>query len=314
MTGAVITLGEAMGLFRSAEIGSLAQVSDFRLSIGGAESNVAIGLARLGTPVTWIGRLGADSIGERIVRELRAENVAVEVTFDETAPTGLMLKEQRTPDATRVMYYRSAGAGARLAPEHLPAGLIENARLLHVTGITAALSPTALAALNAAIDRANAANVPVSFDVNHRATLWLDRDARDVYRSIAARATIVFAGLDEAALLAESSTPLGLAEAIARLGPSQVIIKLGSEGCLALVDGVAYECDAISIRPLDTVGAGDAFVAGYLAELLAGLPVADRLATAVRTGAFACLGPGDWESYPRRSELSLLEASDPVAR
>ena len=226
----------------------------------------------------------------------------------------MMLKEQRTPEATRVIYYRSAGAGARLAPEHLPAGVIEQADLLHVTGITAALSDTARAALDAAIDRAVAAGVPVSFDVNHRASLWRGRDASEVYRSIARRSTIVFAGLDEAAMLSDGADAAALAAGIASLGPSQVVVKLGEDGCLALVDGEVHERAAISIRPLDTVGAGDAFVAGYLAELLAGLPVAQRLTTAVRTGAFACLGPGDWESYARRSELGLLEASDPVAR
>lgn len=310
----VVTLGETMGLFRAAEIGSLTQVSDFRLSIGGAESNVAIGLARLGTAATWIGRVGRDGIGDRIARELRAENVTAAITVDDDAPTGIMLKEQRTPESTRVIYYRSAGAGARFAPDDLPGGLIENASLLHVTGITAALSSTALATINAAVDRAVAADVPVSFDVNHRASLWRGRDAREVYRSLAQRATIVFAGLDEATLLADGSTAAELAEAISLLGPSQVIIKLGADGCLALVDGDLHECAAISIRALDTVGAGDAFVAGYLAELLADLPVTDRLATAVRTGAFACLGPGDWESYPTRAELSLLDASDPVAR
>lgn len=314
MSGGVVTLGETMGLFRSTEIGSLAQVSDFRLSVGGAESNVAIGLARLGTPATWIGRVGADGIGERVIRELRAENVTARVTIDDCAPTGVMLKERRTPDFTSVIYYRSRGAGAKLNAADIPAGAIERASLLHVTGITAALSDSAHGALESAIVRANAAGVDVSFDVNHRTSLWVGRDASEIYRSIAARSKIVFAGLDEARLLADGETPLALAEGIASLGPSQVVIKLGADGCFALIDGVAHECDAISIRPLDTVGAGDAFVAGYLAELLAGLPIADRLATAVRTGAFACLGPGDWESYARRSELALLNAADPVAR
>jgi 2-dehydro-3-deoxygluconokinase len=93
-----------------------------------------------------------------------------------------------------------------------------------------------------------------------------------------------------------------------------VIIKLGPDGCLALIDGVEYSRDAVRISPVDTVGAGDAFVAGYLAEFLAGLPVADRLTTAVKTGAFACLNTGDWEGFARRSELALLDAGEPVTR
>ena len=108
--------------------------------------------------------------------------------------------------------------------------------------------------------------------------------------------------------------PLHLARAIAELGPSQVIVKLGASGCAAVIDGEELRVAAIPIIPLDTVGAGDAFVAGYLHELLNGSTPAARLETAVRAGAFACLGPGDWESLPTRADLALLDASDPVVR
>ena len=129
-------------------------------------------------------------------------------------------------------------------------------------------------------------------------------------------ATIVFAGLDEAQLLLGSELDAAAAaDAIAALGPTQVVIKLGADGCLALIDGVRHDVPAVAVQVVDTVGAGDAFVAGYLAELLAGLPAEARLATAVTTGAFACTSPGDWEGYPRRDQLGLLDPSpDPVTR
>lgn len=311
--GSVVTIGETMGLFRATSVGSLAQVSDFHLGIGGAESNVAIGLARLGVASTWIGRVGRDGVGERVLRELRAEGVNLATVIDQDARTGLMVKERLTPVNTSVTYYRSGSAGSRLSPDDLPEGLIEGAAVLHVSGITPALSRSAANTITAAIDRAVAAGVAVSFDVNHRATLWADHPA-EVYREIASRATIVFAGDEEANLIVEGATPAELATAIARLGPSQVIIKLGPEGCLALIDSAVHSVAAIPITALDTVGAGDAFVAGYLAELVAGSPPETRLATAVRTGAFACLGPGDWESYARSDELRLLDGGDPVAR
>jgi 2-dehydro-3-deoxygluconokinase len=101
---------------------------------------------------------------------------------------------------------------------------------------------------------------------------------------------------------------------VAGLGPSQVIIKLGAEGCVALADGRTYHQGAIPIRVLDTVGAGDAFVGGYLAELLNGESMEQRLLTAVKTGAYACLNSGDWEGMPRRTELTLLGAAEPVSR
>lgn len=314
MTARVVTLGETMALVRAAGVGSLATESDMRLGIGGAESNVAIALSRLGTPATWVGRVGADPLGERVLREIRAEGVDARAVVDPAAPTGLMIKESRTPTSTRVLYYRAGSAGSRLSPEDLAAADIPNAGLLHVSGITPSLSESAAATIDAAIDEAVSAGVPVSFDVNHRASLWADRDSGAVYRRIAQRATIVFAGDDEARLLVDADSPSALAQGIAALGPREVVIKLGAHGCLALIDGVEHEQDAVRITPVDTVGAGDAFVAGYLAERLAGLPAADRLRTAVRTGAFACLNTGDWEGYARRAELTLLDGGDPVTR
>jgi 2-dehydro-3-deoxygluconokinase len=310
----VVTLGETMGLFRATSVGSLAHVSDFTLGIGGAESNVAIALARLGTPARWIGRVGADSIGRRVLRELRAEGLDVIGIVDSSAPTGIMVKEQRTNDATRVQYYRAGSAGSRLTEDDLAQADIAHAALLHVTGITPALSDSAHAAVLAAIATAQNAGVPVSFDVNHRSSLW-SRDAASTYRDLASRANIVFAGEDEARILfPNAATPSELAKAIAELGPSQVLIKRGAAGCVALVDKVNYVREAIPVRAVDTVGAGDAFVAGYLAELLAGLPVAARLTTAVILGAFACLNSGDWEGFPMREELGLLSQSEPVER
>lgn len=312
--GGLVTLGESMGLFRPHAVGSLATESEFNLTIGGAESNVAIGVSRLGGRATWIGSVGNDSLGDRVLRELRAEGVHVHAAVSSTARTGLMVKERRTPALTRVAYYRTASAGSQLSPEHLERGLIANAQVLHVSGITPALSDTAAAAVNRAVELARDAGVLVSFDVNHRATLWGSDVAAPVYRQLAAASDIVFAGEDEAAMLVGVGPPSQLAHRVAELGVSQVLIKRGEDGCLALVDGVEYETAAVRINPVDTVGAGDAFVAGYLAELLEGRDVPSRLHTAVRTGAFACLGPGDWESYPTRAELGLLDGGDPVSR
>lgn len=310
----LVTLGETMGLFRARGIGSLAHESEFILGIGGAESNVAIGVVRLGGAATWIGRVGADSMGERIVRELRGEGLTLRAVIDTDAATGLMIKERRTAAHTRVRYYRHESAGSRLTVSDLDESLIRTAGVLHVTGITPALSPSAAAAVDAAIDMAVDAGVAVSFDVNHRESLWSGLDARAVYRRLAARSTVVFAGEDEAALLVGEGTPSEVAARLSDLGPRTVIIKRGADGCLAHVDGREHEVPAIPIDPVDTVGAGDAFVAGYLVEALAGEPLERRLGTAVRAGAFACLGPGDWESLARRDELSILDGGDPVSR
>lgn len=311
----VVTLGETMALLHNDTPGRLAHASGLQLGVGGAESNVAIALVRLGTPASWIGRVGADSLGERVLRELRAEGVDLHATVDPHAATGLMLKERRTVDAARVWYYRTGSAGSRLGPEDVPAQLIAGSALLHVTGITTALSPTAHSAVLHAVRLAREAGVPVSFDVNHRDSLWYGRDAGTVYRELAQAVSIVFAGEDEARLLAPAASGVSeLAASIASLGPAQVIIKLGEAGCHARIDGREHTQPAVPVRVVDTVGAGDAFVAGYLAELVDGKDAPTRLRTAVTTGAFACTTAGDWEGLPRREDLALLTAGDPVTR
>jgi 2-dehydro-3-deoxygluconokinase len=315
--GGLVTLGETMGLLTPETPGPLHHARGLRLSIAGAESNVAIGVRRLGGAATWIGRVGADEVGDLLLRELRAEDVGTRVVRD-AAPTGLMLKTIRAAGITRVTYYRTASAGSRLSPDDLDEALIAGAGVLHVTGITPALGAGPAAAVQAAIEIAAGAGVPVSLDVNYRSALWDQAAASGCLRELARRADVVFAGEDEAALLTADSagpaSPVALARAIAADGPAQVIIKRGAAGCTAVIDGVVLEQPAVPVLAVDPVGAGDAFVAGYLAELLAGRPPAVRLATAVAAGAFAVTVSGDWEGLPHRADLALLHARGDVIR
>lgn len=311
----VVTLGETMALIRADQPGPLAHTPALGLGIGGAESNVAIGLARLGTDVAWCGRVGDDALGVLVQREIRAEGVQTHVRVDPDAPTGLMIKERRTPATQKVAYYRAGSAGSRLTPDDVPAGIVEDADLLHVSGISAALSSSARATLLDAVDRARSAGVWVSFDVNHRASLWSAAEAGTFSRDLLERVDLVFAGEDEAALVVGPHRRAEDAAAeLAALGPREVVVKRGAQGALSLVDGEVHIAPAVPVDVVDTVGAGDAFVAGYLAERVAGGSPAARLALGVTTGAFVCLTPGDWEGLPRRAELSLLTDREPVRR
>lgn len=311
----VVTLGETMALMKAESPGPLAHVSSLSLGVGGAESNFAIALRRLDTSVTWIGRVGADSLGDLVQREIAAEGVVTLAFRDPGAPTGLMIKERRTTDALRVWYYRAGSAGSRLDRADVPTDRIAGAKLLHVTGITLGLSDSARDAVHHAVDCARRLGVLVSFDLNYRSALWPAEEAASRFADIIAKADLVFAGDAEAAMVVgESDDPLELAHRIADLGPTQSVIKLGADGCVAAVDGRDYRQPAVRVNAVDSVGAGDAFVAGYVSELVAGADVQTRLQTAVRVGAFACLVPGDWEGMPRRSELALLDATEPVSR
>ncbi len=173
---AVVTVGETMVLLDAPASGRLGPA--LPVGIGGAESNVAIGLARLGVDCTWVSRVGDDALGTFVAREIRAEGVRVIATRDPAAPTGLMVKEHRGGRPSRVRYYRAGSAASRLSPADVDAVAdeIAAADVLHLTGITAALGASPLAAVERAIAVARAAGTVVSFDVNHRATLWSDAD------------------------------------------------------------------------------------------------------------------------------------------
>lgn len=311
----VVTFGETMALVSADKHGPLQHSAALSLGIGGSESNVAIALRRLGVEVTWVGKVGEDPFGDLVIREIRAEGVRVVESRDPEAPTGLMVKERRSVNETRIWYYRAGSAGSRLTVDEFDFELVRSAALLHVTGISPALSPSMAEVTAEAIRVARACGVTVSFDLNYRGKLWTRDQAADAYRQIIPQADLVFGGDDEVAIaLGSTDTPLAMAHRLIDLGAREAVVKLGAMGAVAVVDGQEYTRAAIPIDPVDTVGAGDAFVAGYLAEFLKGESVPQRLTTAVQVGAYACLVPGDWEGLPKRVELGGLAAAEPVAR
>jgi 2-dehydro-3-deoxygluconokinase len=311
--GGLVTVGETMGLLVQATPGTPRNGEPMCFGIGGSESNVAIGVRRLGVPAAWIGRVGDDPAGALILRELRAEQVRTVAAVD-PAPTGLMIRWRPTALHGRVEYHRCASAGAQLRAGDVPDALVAGAGVFHATGITLALGAGPAAAVAHGLAVARAAGVPVSFDLNYRRALWTEAEAAPALTAAARQADVVFAGIDEAAIVAGTTDPLAAALALEALGPRQVLIKLGADGCLARIDGATQVLPAPPVTVVDTVGAGDAFVAGYLAELVGGAPPARRLATAVAAGAWAVTVAGDWEGMPDRRSLALLELTEPVIR
>ncbi|MGX6449292.1 sugar kinase [Patulibacter sp. S7RM1-6] len=304
----LVTLGETLVLLSAPEVGPLRHAHELRLGVGGSESNVAIGVRRLGVPAAWIGRVGDDELGEVVLRTLRAEGVDVRhAVVDPEVPTSLMLKERRTAATARVTYYRRDGPGARLSPEDVPEEAIRAAGVLHLSGITLALSPSAREAARHAATVARDAGVPVSFDVNYRAALWTPAEARDAVLEFAGRCDHLFVGDDEAALLGLDGTVERTARALRERGPEVVVVKRGKDGAVALVDDDLVDVPPVPVHAVDAVGAGDAFDAGYLAGLLEGRPVAERLTTAAACGAYAVTVAGDWEGLPEPADLRLLD-------
>jgi 2-dehydro-3-deoxygluconokinase len=306
----VITFGETMALFSANETGHLRNVPNWRLGIGGAESNLAVGLRRLGVDADWSGRVGDDVLGELIVHTLRAEGLQLRsVTVDRDAPTGLMLKERRTGTWTRVHYFRTGSAGSRLGPGDIDIEAMQNARVLHVTGITMALSDTARSAVDKAVTAARDAGVTVSLDLNYRSALWSEETAAPALRTLAGRADILFATGQEARMLTGDLPPDQATQALQSLGPHEVIIKRAADGAVARVGHAFLQSPSVRVSAVDSVGAGDAFAAGYLAQRLRSASPEACLRSANEAGAFAVSARGDWEALAFTAELELLRHS-----
>ncbi|WP_443057136.1 sugar kinase [Streptomyces sp. NBC_00669] len=305
----VLTFGETMAALRAR--GPLLLGGSLDLSVAGAESNVAIGLARLGHRVRWAGLTGADEFGRLVTRTLRAEGVDVSCAGGTDAgPTGLVVFEPRLADLTRVTYYRSGSAGSRITAAHLAPALAAGARIVHVTGITAALGEQPRRAVESAVRAAAAAGSLVCLDVNHRARLWSRAQAGRTLRPLVRDVDVLVASDDELALAAPESagTERARVDALLAAGVREVVVKRGAAGADVFTADGSTSLPAERVPVRDTVGAGDAFVAGYLSALLDGEPPEGRLRRAVCTGAFAVASYGDWEGLPARHELPLLRA------
>ena len=243
----VVTLGECLVSFVASEPGPLATATAFRAYPAGAEANVAVGLARLGRRVAFVGRVGADGLGTRILRALRGEGVDVSgLVVDPAAPTGVMIRERRGIGPAEVFYARAGSAGSRLAASDVSAaearGDFATARWLHLTGITPALSPSCRAAIATALETGRAAGLTVSLDLNLRRRLWTELEAATILAELAARVDVVIADEDEARVVTGASRdalPETLAAALLALGPALVALKLGSRGSLGLERGAS---------------------------------------------------------------------------
>ncbi|MEU5565197.1 sugar kinase [Micromonospora musae] len=310
MTPDLLTFGEAMVSMRAA--GPLATGAPLSMHVAGAESNVAVGVARLGHRAAWVGRVSTDEFGEYVLRQLRAEGIGVDgVTRDAERQTGLMFLEQRSSDLTRVQYYRAGSAGSALGVDDLKAPLATGARMLHLTGITPALSDTARAATGWAAETAAAAGIPICLDVNYRARLWSRDAARAALTPLAAYASTIIASADELDLVGDpDADESAVAAELLRRGVQTVLVKLGAEGARAYTADGVEEVGVVSVTAVDTVGAGDAFTAGYLSGWFDGLDLTGRLRRAATLGAFAVSTRGDCEGLPRRAELALLDGHE----
>lgn len=307
--GPVVCVGETMAAMAPEPVAPLDDAEVLRLDVAGAESNVAMYLAAHGVPARWVSAVGDDPFGRRILRRVASVGVDVSgVRTDPARPTGLLVKNPGR-DGTRVHYYRRGSAAAALGPEILRSTALHGAGLVHLTGITPALSAGCRALVEAALapDRP----YPVSFDVNHRAALWTDEPAPGTLRALADRADLVLVGLDEAQELWGPAVTDAAAVRALLPGPGVLVVKDGSREATAFVGAEPYTVPALTVRVVEPVGAGDAFAAGFLAGLRDGGGPVRALRLGHLTAASALRVTADHGPLPspaRRKEL--LDADD----
>jgi sugar/nucleoside kinase (ribokinase family) len=303
----VVTFGETMAMFIAEELGPLAQVERFVKRVAGADSNVAIGLARLGLRVGWVSRLGADSFGDFVLQALRQEGVDTSrVAIDAQRSTGFMLKGRAEGGADpKVEYHRRGSAASALSVADFDAAYFQGARHLHVTGITPALSAGAAELTEHAMRRMRAAGRSVSFDPNLRPRLWPGEAAmREHLNRLAALADWVLPGLAEGRLLTGRDEPADIASFYLERGARAVVIKLGPAGAYVRTSSESLTVPGVRVEQVvDTVGAGDGFAAGVVSARLEGLAWADALARANWIGAQVVQAIGDVDGLPRRQQL-----------
>lgn len=303
----VVTFGEAMVLLVADQPGPLEQVQVFHKRTAGAETNVAIGLARLGLRVGWASRLGTDSMGRYLLAALSNEGVdCSHVVRDGSQKTGFQFKGKVSDGSDPpVEYHRAGSAASRMGMADIDEAWLLSARHLHATGVFAAISPSTLPAARRTMDLMRAAGRSVSFDPNLRPTLWATPELmREGINDLATRAQWVLPGLKEGRFLTGESTPEGIARFYRQRGADLVVVKLGSDGAFwDGQEGTAYVPGYPVEKVVDTVGAGDGFAVGVVSALLEGLSVTEAVKRGAWIGARAVQVLGDSEGLPTRREL-----------
>ncbi|MDP9992971.1 2-dehydro-3-deoxygluconokinase [Variovorax boronicumulans] len=304
----VALFGEAMMLLVADRPGPLEDAQSFHKRTAGAETNVAIGLSRLGLKVGWASRLGTDSMARALLATMKGEGIdCSHVICDPTQRTGFQFKGRVTDGSDPpVEYHRKGSAASQMGPADIDEAWLRSARHLHATGVFAAISETSLQAALKTMDVMRAAGRTISFDTNLRPTLWSSTETmRHWINELASRADWVLPGIEEGLLLTGHDEPEAVARFYRERGAKLVVVKLGAEGAYYDSDEAGTgRVDGFPVKEvIDTVGAGDGFAAGVVSALLEGRSVPEAVRRGAWIGARAVQVLGDTEGLPTRAEL-----------
>ncbi|HEY8805937.1 MAG TPA: sugar kinase [Clostridium sp.] len=305
----VVTFGESMAMFIADQVGQLHKATNFTLALSGAETNVAVGLSRLGYKVGWASKVGEDPFGKFIMESLQKEGVDTTcVSVDQRYPTGFQLKSKVLMGDPEVKYYRKGSAASTLAAEDIVSSYFTNASHLHMTGIPPALSESTKEFAKCVLGKMKAAKGTISFDPNLRPKLWSSqKEMVTTINELAVQADWVLPGLSEGEILTGYSKPKDIAAYYLDRGVKVVVIKLGTQGAYYRTATEENIIPGFKVKKVvDTVGAGDGFAVGFISGLLDGLSLKEAAIRANAIGALAVMSSGDMEGLPTRQQLETF--------
>jgi len=305
----LITLGETSAVFVAKEIGRMRYSSEFKIRPGGAEATVAVGVVRLGHAAGWISRLGDDEIGNYLLSFIKGEGVDVSrVALCSDNQTALFLRERLPKGEARHFYYRKDSAFSRLDEDSIDVDYVTSAKLIHLSGITPAISQSCKRAVLQMISIANKKKIPVIFDPNMRKKLWSSADARDFFKRIYSNIEYLLPGIEDfEGIYDTQASDIDIIKKFLDFGCKNVILKCGPRG--AIVGKADGTIEAVPHEPVespeDLMGAGDAFAAGFISALLRGENVVQAAHRGNCVARFAIQLPGNIESMPYEHELTM---------
>lgn len=305
-----VTIGEPLVVFASQELDRpLAEVTDFKKFLAGAELNVAVGLARLGHETAYVSQVGQDSLGDFICDELMKTGVGADfVEKRADYPTGFYLKEKVSSGDPQVEYFRKGSSASHFDLENLEKVDWSTFKVAHLSGIMAAISQEGWSAVQQILTDQSVTDTLTVFDPNLRPALWSSEKVMiDRLNELAKHAKLILPGISEGKLLTGLSAPSDIADFY--LNQSEitqiVIIKNGSQGAyIKNKKGEAFSIESYKVdQVVDTVGAGDGFAVGLISGLLDNEPLEQAVQRACAIGAFAVQSAGDNDGYPTRPAL-----------
>ncbi|OPJ61944.1 sugar kinase [Clostridium oryzae] len=307
MVNDVVTFGEAMCMLIAEKTGDLIDVEKFSRNMAGAETNVAIGLARLGLKSGWVSRLGNDIFGTYIIRTLKQEGVDISnVRLIDSNSTGFLFKSKTLKGDPHVEYFRKYSACSTMSIEDYNEQYFSSFKHLHVTGISIALSQSVKEFAEFAMKNMKNKGKSISFDPNLRLSLWNnEKEMVRAINSFAEDADIILPGISEGKILTGYNSAEDIAKFYLDKGLKVVVVKTGKEGAYydtgkesGFVPGYKVE------KVVDTVGAGDGFAVGVISGLLEKLPITEAVRRGNAIGSLAVMSEGDKDGLPTREQLN----------